>query len=82
MTDELERMSKLHKEGALSEEEFAKAKSKLLQSDLTPPNSSPAEETSQRFMFAEILAAVLGVILFLIVLFGVILPRMHFHRHF
>ena len=78
VTDELERLSKLHKDGTLNDEEFAQAKSKLLSQ---PAESKPTEqdnsrdEAANRFMMVVLL--VLGVII-LLLLFGVILP--HWHR--
>ncbi len=47
MTDELERLGKLHKDGALSDAEFAQAKTKLLSqsgSDAPPTLDKPLTE--------------------------------------
>jgi len=85
MTDELERLSKLHKDGTLSEEEFAKAKSRLLrQENENEPvkRDSSLDETANRFLSVQFVMITLGVILFLALLFGVMLPRGHFHHYF
>jgi hypothetical protein len=85
MTDELERLSKLRKEGTLSEEEFAKAKSRLLLQENEPilQRGNPVDEAANRFLSLQAVVFVIGMILFLILLFGVILPRTHyFHHHF
>jgi hypothetical protein len=77
MNDELERLSKLHKEGTLNDEEFAKAKGKLLSQ---PAASEPTErdnsrdETANRFVMVAL--SVIGIII-LLFLFGVVLPHMH-----
>ena len=79
MTDELERLGQLHKDGTLSDEEFAQAKSKLLNQ---PDESQPAErdnslgEAANRYVSLQMVMSVVGVIIFLIFLFGVILPHM------
>jgi len=80
MTDELERLSKLHKDGTLNDEEFAQAKKKLLSQ---PAESEPTErdnslgEAANRYVSLQIVMAVIGVIIFVIFFFGVILPTMH-----
>jgi hypothetical protein len=80
ITDELERLGKLHKDGTLNDEEFALAKSKLLSQ---PAASEPTErdnslgEAANRYVSLQIVMAVIGVVIFLIFLFGVILPIIH-----
>lgn len=79
MTDELERLTKLHKDGALSDEEFSQAKGKLLSQSAA---SEPAQrdnslgEAANRYVSLQMVMAVIGIIIFLIFLFGVILPHM------
>lgn len=83
-TDELERLSKLHKEGALTDEEFAQAKAKFLSPTAVPSElreSTPREpktlgEAANRYVTLQTVMAVIGVIIFLIFLFAVILPTM------
>jgi hypothetical protein len=79
VTDELERLSKLHKDGTLSDEEFAQAKSKLLsqpaESELTERDDSLGK-AANRYVLLQIVMAVIGVIIFVIVLFGIILPTL------
>ncbi|MGD1083213.1 MAG: SHOCT domain-containing protein [Verrucomicrobiota bacterium] len=79
LTEELERLSQLHKDGTLSDDEFAQAKSKLLNQ---PGESQPAErdnslgEAANRYVSLQMVMSVVGIIIFLIILFGVILPHM------
>jgi hypothetical protein len=82
MTDELERLSTLHKGGALSDEEFAKAKRNLLEHrDSSPPpgTNDSLGTAANRYVTFQIVMAIIGVIVFLIVLFGVILPSVSPH---
>lgn len=79
ITDELERLSRLHKEGALSDVEFAQAKSKLLVSQEERPPSEPDRtlgEAANRYVSFQMVMAVIGIIIFLIFFFGVMLPAM------
>jgi hypothetical protein len=79
MTDELERLGKLHKDGTLSDEEFAQAKGKLLNQSAEsepPQRDNTLGEAANRYVSFQMVMAVIGVIIFLIVLFGVILPHM------
>lgn len=83
ITDELERLSRLHKEGALSDEEFAQAKSKLLVSQEERPPSEPDRtlgEAANRYVSFQMVMAVIGIIIFLFFFFGVILPAMQSTR--
>jgi hypothetical protein len=85
MTDELERLSQLHKDGTLSDEEFAQAKSKLLNqpagSESGQPNNSLGE-AANRYVTFKIVMGVIGFFIFLIFLFGVFLPTMNHVRRF
>lgn len=80
MTDELERLSQLHKDGALNDEEFAQAKAKLLESpqenDPSPREyqDSTIGEAANRYVSFRIIMAVLGFILFLIFFLAFFLP--------
>jgi hypothetical protein len=80
ITDELERLGRLHKDGTLSDDEFAQAKSRLLSQ---PADSEPREldsslgEAANRYVTFRMVMGVIGVIIFLIFLFGVILPSMN-----
>lgn len=82
MTDELERLSRLHKDGSLNDEEFAQAKRKLLSQ---PAGSEPSRqdqspgEASNPYAAMEIGLVVIGVLLLLIFLFGVALPHWSHH---
>jgi hypothetical protein len=82
MTDELERLGKLHKDGVLSDDEFAKAKNKLLNqgerddSDANRTEDNSLGQAANRYVTLQAVMAVIGVIIFLIFLFGVILPHM------
>ncbi len=86
ITDELERLSKLRKDGTLNEEEFARAKSRLLgQQDGPMPSDRSLPEKSFREsdgFFFSMQVIVIGAIIILAVLVAVLLPHWHFHRHF
>ena len=48
LTDEIERLSELHAEGSLTDEEFAAAKAKLIAGDANPQASSLAPDVAAR----------------------------------
>jgi hypothetical protein len=82
ITDELERLSKLRKDGTLNEEEFAAAKGRLLGQERDPaPRANPSGQSTDQFGASELLIVV-AVILFLVFLLAVILPHAHFYHHF
>lgn len=70
ITDELERLSQLHKSGALNDAEYAQAKSKVLAQQNNPPRSC-------RQVPMSVAMALMGVIVFLVIFFTIILPRVH-----
>jgi cytochrome c-type biogenesis protein CcmH/NrfG len=86
ITDELERLSKLRKDGTLNEEEFAKAKNNLLsQQDESRPSDRSQRENSfhqanDRFLSMQVV--VIGSIILLAIVLAVLLPHWHFHHHF
>jgi hypothetical protein len=84
ISDELERLGRLRKEGTLSEEEFAQAKKKVL--------AQPVEAGSEldnrllaravnRYVWLQTLMALVGIAIFLVFLFGVVLPMMRDNNH-
>ena len=78
MTDELERLGKLHKDGTLNDEEFAQAKKKLLGQSAESGASQPDRslgEAANRYVSFQIVMAVIGLVIFLIFLFSVVLPH-------
>ncbi len=80
LSDELERLGKLRKDGLLSEQEFALAKSKLLQESAPPENRGEFGDNSlgmaaNRFVSFQMIMAVIGLIVFLIVFFTFFLPH-------
>lgn len=63
----------------MTDEEFAQAKRKLLVSKEEGPQSEPDRtlgEAANRYVSFRIVMAVIGLIIFLFVFFGVILPAM------
>jgi hypothetical protein len=83
MTDELERLSKLHNDGALNDEEFAQAKAKLLNSS-QENNPSPRDyqdstigEAANRYVSFRIIMGILGFVIFIIFFLGFFLPMFH-----
>ena len=83
ITEELERLGNLHKDGSLSNEEFALAKEKLLNQhesgllDTFKDNDNSFGKAANRYVTFQIVMAVIGFIVFLIVFFGVILPHIN-----
>ena len=86
LTDELERLNQLHKDGTLSDDEFTRAKRKLLsQPEESKPVEAPAparQESSDRDYSFPLVMIVVAVVLLLIVLFAVVphLHRMHWYH--
>jgi hypothetical protein len=85
ITEELERLSKLHKDGSLSDDEFAQAKSALLTSQERRESPSPEPdrtlgEAANRYVSFQMVMSVIGLIVFLFFFFGVILPAMRGNR--
>jgi hypothetical protein len=81
MTDELERLSKLHREGSISDAEFERAKAKVLAEEEEPEEVRyPAEhslgEAANRYVSFRIVMTIIGGIAFLIFFFGFFLPRL------
>lgn len=86
MTDELERLAKLHQDGVLTREEFDLAKAKLLNQseDLSSEREQDGRgerqntlgEAANRYVSLQMVMSAVGIIIFLIFLFGVILPHM------
>lgn len=85
LSDELERLGKLRQQGLLTEEEFAQAKSKLLQGDDTPRDrgtglggllQNPSlGDAANRYISYRIVTGVIGLIIFLIMFFAFFLPH-------
>jgi hypothetical protein len=79
LTDELERLAQLHQQGTLSDEEFALAKTKLLNSST---ESAPTDqdrsigEAANRYVSFQIVMGVIGLIVALIIFFGFFLPHL------
>jgi hypothetical protein len=77
VTDELERLSQLHRDGALDDAEFAQAKARLLNESISkPPSDRSLGEAANRYVTFQIVMGVLAFIVALIVFLNVILPGM------
>jgi hypothetical protein len=80
MIDELERLGQLHQDGMLNDAEFALAKSRLLNDDQPRPRDDEPHrslgEAANRYVTLQMVMAGVGVILFLIFIFKVMLPGM------
>jgi hypothetical protein len=83
ISDELERLGRLHKEGTLSDEEFAQAKKKALTQPLVDDSITDRSlaRAVNRYVWLQTVMALVGIIIFLIFLFGVVLPTMHDNAH-
>lgn len=97
ITDELERLNKLHAGGGLTDDEFAKAKAKLLDSEATKnidDRGQAIEEVSRalddnslgnaanRYVTFQIVVGVIGIIIFVIVALIMISSVTKSHGHF
>ncbi len=88
LADDLERLHKIHQEGGLSDEEFARAKEKLLERPTEPPplrrerENNSLGDAANRYVSFQIGMSIIGVIIFLIFLFAVILPKTSSHPRF
>jgi len=82
ITDELDKLGKLHKDGVLSDDEFVKAKTKLLNQkeekgsddggqaseDVTPESDDNSlGNAANRYVSFQIVMGVIGLIIFVIV---------------
>jgi hypothetical protein len=97
ITEELERLSKLHADGGLTDDEFAKAKAKLLDSE-TAKNSdddgraikevsselgdNSLGNAANRYVTFRIVMGVIGLIIFVIVALSMISTTTSHHSHF
>jgi hypothetical protein len=78
VSDELERLNNLHQNGALSDQEFAQAKSKLLGQKVGTGTAEVADNSTIWW----IVIAVIGAIFLASLLFGFAAPRFHGGHHF
>jgi hypothetical protein len=76
ITDELERLGQLHQDGMLNDAEFALAKTRLLNDNQSGGESRSLGEAANRYVTLQMVMAGVGVILFLIFVFKVMLPGM------
>jgi Short C-terminal domain len=77
ITEELERLGQLHKDGTLSDEEFAQAKNKLLNAPDENPAPAPNTtlgEAANRYVSFQMIMSVIGFIVMAILFFTVFLP--------
>lgn len=73
VADELERLSRLHKEGVLSDEEFAQAKRKVLDS----PPAHTLGDAANRFVNLQVIVFFFFAFICLVCIFGVVLPALN-----
>ena len=93
IADDLEKLERLHESGALSDREFDDAKQHVLNSyDAydSPDPDDPADfgddddsigVAANRYVTYQIIAGVVGLVVFLILLVTVFLPMMHMVSH-
>ena len=76
IADEIAKLAELHRSGALDDVEFAEAKRRLLTNDSRPmPESEDSlGRAANRYVTFKMIWAIIGLVMFLFVLFGVILP--------
>jgi hypothetical protein len=89
ITDELERLARLHKDGTLTDQEFAQAKAKLLSNETAEQTASQPRpwqsadrslgEAANRYVSFQVIMSVIGFIVFAIIFFTVFLPHMTNH---
>ena len=77
ISDEIERLDQLRRSGALSETEFAHAKQMVLDGKLRadPDPDQSLGRAANRYVSYQMIMGVVGVVLFLILLFVVFLPN-------
>ena len=82
LVDELQKLEQLRSSGSLSEPEFQQAKTQLLSSPREAEWNSTLDREEEslgraanRYVSFQIFMGVIGIIIFLIFLFAVILPR-------
>lgn len=73
VADEIERLSQLHQSGALTDAEFAAAKRRLIGGNVGGPDS--LGQAANRYVSFSIVMGIIGVVIFLFMLFAVILPQ-------
>jgi len=85
---ELERLARLHDSGALSDDEFARAKDAALGHGGARSDAAPADRESgslgtaaNRYVNFQIGMSVVGLVLFLVVFVLVFLPRLNAFPH-
>ncbi|WP_236595230.1 SHOCT domain-containing protein [Saccharothrix sp. 6-C] len=83
MADELGKLQQLHGSGALSDAEFAAAKRRVLEQAPPPPAPPVMKSRDQsigraanRYVSFQVVAGVVGLIVFLILLFAFFIPTM------
>jgi hypothetical protein len=76
MADELEKLDRLRKSGVLSDAEFAAAKRSLLGQG-APVRNDSLGRAANRYVSLQMVASVIGLFLFLIFVFAVVLPMMN-----
>lgn len=80
IADELQKLADLRASGDLSEAEFAAAKMRLLTADSAPEAPQFMQETigraANRYVSLQMVMAGIGLVIFLVMLFAVILPQM------
>jgi hypothetical protein len=81
IAEELEKLARLHESGALTDEEFAKAKETALDRKAAEPGSSLDDPNSSlgtaanRYVNFQIVMTVVGLVIFLILFATVFAPR-------
>jgi hypothetical protein len=79
--DEIAKLRELHRTGALSDPEFARAKERILSGSLPPSQARPLApdrtlgHAANRFVSFYMVMAVVGVVLFLAMFFGFFKPQ-------
>ena len=83
LTQELEKLARLHDSGALTDEEFAQAKSAALSRKEDRPDTSEEQNSeslgkaANRYVTFQIAMTVVGLIVFVLVFVLMFLPRLN-----
>ena len=78
IADELKKLQELRADGVLTEDEFQRAKETILaggNQSGRPTEDNSIGRAANRYVSFNIIWAIIGLILFLYLLFGVVLPR-------
>ncbi len=87
LAEDLQKLKELRDNGTLSEEEFVRAKAKLLTTPSIAPSTPPLQtdaigEAAKAWITYKVIAGIIGLIIAAIFFFGFFLPKWNEADHF